>query len=102
MNFADSHANGGGQIAVAYPLVDVGARGWSSSVDSPNLVVEEHRVRRLTPLENERLQGLPDFWTEYGASGKRMADATRYRMCGNAVPVTVAEYLARRAMAVMA
>lgn len=47
-------------------------------------------VRRLTPLECERLQGFPDGWTE-GES-----DSTRYRMLGNAVCVPVAEWLGKR------
>ena len=49
-------------------------------------------VRRLTPLECERLQGFPDGWTE-GES-----DSTRYRMLGNAVCVPVAEWIGRRLM----
>lgn len=47
-------------------------------------------VRRLTPLEWERLQGFPDGWT----SGE--ADATRYRTLGNAVAVPVVEWIAKR------
>ena len=49
-------------------------------------------VRRLTPLECERLQGFPDSWTE------GHADTTRYKMLGNAVAVPVAEWIARRIM----
>lgn len=47
-------------------------------------------VRRLTPLECERLQGFADGWTE-GHS-----DSVRYRMLGNAVAVPVAEWVLRR------
>lgn len=47
----------------------------------------ESRIRRLTPLECERLQGFPDNWTE-GHS-----DSQRYKMCGNAVTVTVVKSL---------
>jgi DNA (cytosine-5)-methyltransferase 1 len=47
-------------------------------------------VRRLTPVECERLQGFPDGWTE-GHS-----DTTRYRLLGNAVAVPVVEWIARR------
>lgn len=46
------------------------------------------RVRRLTPLEGERLQGLPDNWTKYGiydGEKKVIADCHRYDMIGNAV-----------------
>lgn len=47
-------------------------------------------VRRLTPLECERLQGFPDGWTE------GFADSVRYRMLGNAVAVPVVEWIAKR------
>jgi DNA (cytosine-5)-methyltransferase 1 len=49
-------------------------------------------VRRLTPLECERLQSFPDFWTE------GFADSTRYRMLGNAVTVNVIEWIGNRIM----
>lgn len=44
-------------------------------------------IRKLTPLECERLQGFPDGWTEYGADGKKMSDSARYKALGNAVTV---------------
>ncbi len=47
-------------------------------------------VRRLTPTECERLQGFPDGWTE------GFADSVRYRMLGNAVTVSVAEWIGKR------
>lgn len=48
------------------------------------------QVRRLTPLECERLQGFPDGWTE------GQADSARYRQMGNAVAVPVVEWIMRR------
>jgi site-specific DNA-cytosine methylase len=51
-------------------------------------------VRRLTPLECERLQGFPDNWTE------GQADSNRYKQTGNAVAVPVAEWIIRRLLAV--
>lgn len=42
-------------------------------------------IRRLTPLETERLQGFPDHWTE------GQSDNQRYTQCGNAVTVPVVE-----------
>lgn len=57
-------------------------------------------VRRLTPVECCRLQGFPDDWNAEGIdkTGKRivMADSSRYKQLGNAVTVTVAEWIARR------
>jgi DNA (cytosine-5)-methyltransferase 1 len=46
------------------------------------------RIRRLTPMECERLQGFPDNWTKYGTKGI-ISDTQRYKMCGNAVTVDV-------------
>ena len=51
------------------------------------LAVHPMSVRRLTPVECERLQGFPDDWTV------GQADSHRYRQCGNAVTVNVAHYL---------
>ncbi len=56
-------------------------------------VINENKIRRLTPIECERLQGFPDNWTEYGISGK-ISDTQRYKMCGNAVTVDVVEAVA--------
>ena len=54
-------------------------------VDSPNL------IRRLTPLECERLQGFPDGWTNIpGAS-----DSARYKALGNSVAIPCVEYVMR-------
>jgi DNA (cytosine-5)-methyltransferase 1 len=55
-------------------------------------------VRRLTPVECERLQGFPDGWTQIG-NDKPTADTHRYKQLGNAVTVNVAEWIARRTMA---
>lgn len=49
-------------------------------------------VRRLTPVECERLQGFPDGWTD------GQADSNRYRQMGNAVTVPVAEWIGHRLM----
>jgi DNA (cytosine-5)-methyltransferase 1 len=56
-------------------------------------------VRRLTPLECERLQGFPDGWTAT-SNGKPQSDSARYRQLGNAVAVPVVEWIARRIAAV--
>ena len=46
-------------------------------------------VRKLTPIECERLQGFPDNWTKYGKDGELISDTQRYKCCGNAVTTTV-------------
>lgn len=53
------------------------------------------RIRRLTPLECERLQGFPDYFTQYRLSGNEMSDTQRYKMMGNAVTVNVIEAIGR-------
>ncbi len=50
-------------------------------------MVATTQVRRLTPLECERLQGFPDGWTE------GQSDTHRYKQMGNAVAVPVVEWL---------
>ena len=57
-------------------------------------------VRRLTPLECERLMGWPDDWTRWDSQGNEIADSHRYRMCGNGVVATVAEWIGRRIVAI--
>jgi DNA (cytosine-5)-methyltransferase 1 len=52
-------------------------------------------VRRLTPLECERLQGFPDQWTAT-SNGRPQSDSARYRQLGNAVAVPCVEWIARR------
>lgn len=52
-------------------------------------------IRRLTPVECERLQGYPDNWTKYGADGTEIADTARYRAIGNSICVYCAERVYR-------
>jgi DNA (cytosine-5)-methyltransferase 1 len=46
-------------------------------------------VRKLTPVECERLQGFPDNWTKYGKDEEQISDTQRYKCCGNAVTTNV-------------
>lgn len=50
-------------------------------------LLHKSEVRRLTPLECERLQGFPDNWTE------GQSDTNRYKQMGNAVAVPVVEWI---------
>lgn len=49
-----------------------------------------YQVRRLTPLECERLQGFPDGWTKGGS------DTARYKAIGNSIAVPCVEWIMRR------
>ena len=52
-------------------------------------------LRRLTPMECERLMGFPDDHTKYTEDNKIIADTNRYKMCGNAIASPVAEWVGK-------
>lgn len=62
----------------------------SLTAKGPAAVCHLSVVRRLTPLECERLQGLPDNWTEGGS------DAARYKAIGNGMALPIAEWIMKR------
>lgn len=98
---ADNEAQAGHLVTHA-----LRAEGFDASEDgtgrgTPLTVV--NGVRRLTPTECERLQGFPDGWTclcqpieSYDANRCTCADGPRYKALGNAVTVSVVEWLAKR------
>lgn len=81
MNHSDSHANGGGQLAIA----------------------QASTVRRLTPRECERLQGFPDDYTLIPWRNKAppdCPDSPRYKALGNSMAVPVMRWIGERINAV--
>lgn len=66
------------------------------------LFVARVGIRRLMPIEFERLQGLPDDWTKHGrkedGTTYEMKDGPRYKMIGNGGAVPVVEWIGRRIM----
>lgn len=69
-------------------------RKGEGSYISTGGVIRDSVVRRLTPVECERLQGFPDNWTD------GQADSNRYKQMGNAVAVPVVEWIISRMVAV--
>ena len=71
-------------------------------LSSLDLSVQDGVVRRLTPLECERLQGFPDGWTDIGdwidTKGKKhkSADAPRYKALGNSIALPFWLWMLRR------
>lgn len=66
-----------------------------TAVQKDNMLYEP-QIRRLTPVECERLQAFPDNWTKYGdkisdnpVAREEISDTQRYKMCGNAVTTNV-------------
>jgi len=75
------------------------AKGYSHRTAEVSGVTDGIRVRRLTPLECERLMSWSDEWTRWGIDelGREveMSDTQRYKMCGNGVVSRVVEELVR-------
>jgi DNA (cytosine-5)-methyltransferase 1 len=59
----------------------------------PCAVANGKTVRRLTPVECERLQGFPDNWTAFRANGRPIADSKRYAAIGNSIAIPCVEYI---------
>lgn len=60
-----------------------------------------YRIRKLTPIECERLQGFPDNHTAFGNYDgvvKPMSNTQRYKQCGNAVTVDVVSEVAKNCL----
>jgi DNA (cytosine-5)-methyltransferase 1 len=111
MGHRDSHPNGGGQVAVAftertrsdgrnletseecaYALTNPGSGGRTHS----RQLMQGMAVRRLTPTECERLQGMPDGHTAITYRGKPAADGPLYRAIGNSMAVPVIRWIGKR------
>ena len=55
-----------------------------------------YELRKLTPLECERLQGLPDNFTKFYEDGTLVSDMVRYERCGRTITVSVVEAIGRK------
>jgi len=89
--------------AVAFGWMNASAQGMPVDSLSPTLDKSKHpatmqgtAVRRLTPLECERLQGFPDGYTAIPWRGKTAADGPRYKALGNSWAVNCARWVGRR------
>ena len=78
----------------------IGTTLTASEEDRP--MISHSTVRRLTPLECERLQGFPDGWTDIGdwvdSKGKKhkAADSPRYKALGNSIALPFWKVLLKR------
>lgn len=102
---------GGNQVPLTYQMNGFGdyrAAECASSCkqrdfkDSTDLAITNMVVRRLTPMECERLQGFPDHWTDIGewtdGKGKRHkpSDSPRYKALGNSIALHFWDWMLRR------
>ena len=83
--------NQGGDFIVE-PVLPVHFQGRGSS----RSYVAAMQVRRLTPMECERLQGFPDRYTLVPYRGKPASDGPRYKALGNSMAVPVMAFIGRR------
>lgn len=75
--------------------------GGRCSVDrhSWDIYEVDYKLRRLTPIECERLQGFPDDWTKYGlfdGEVKEISDTQRYKCLGNTITTNVIEAIVKK------
>ena len=54
---------------------------------------EDGCIRFVTETESERLMGLPEGWTKYGADGEEIRPSSRYKALGNAIALPCADYI---------
>lgn len=102
---------GGNQVQLTYQMQGFGdyrAGEVASSCkqrdfkDGTDLAITNMAVRRLTPMECERLQGFPDGWTDIGewtdGNGKRHkpSDSPRYKALGNSIALPFWDWMLRR------
>lgn len=108
---SDDYRGGGTELEEPVMMSDrKGHNGITEDGISTTLTAQEKErpiigtsiVRRLTPLECERLQGFPDGWTDIGdwtdSKGKKhkAADTPRYKALGNSIAMPFWKFLARR------
>ncbi len=100
MGHSESHANAGGQLAVAFHArqdPDSGPVTHPLDTDGVSIGVQHSwGVRRLTPRECERLQGFPDDYTLITYRGRLAADGPRYKALGNSMAVPVMRWIGER------
>ena len=102
---------GGNQVPLTYQMNGFGdyrAAEVASSCkqrdfkDNTDLAITNMVVRRMTPMECERLQGFPDHWTDIGEwtdeKGKKHkdADSPRYKALGNSIALPFWDWMLRR------
>ena len=74
----------------------VGALSANPGMKQTTYIADGYVLRRLTPLECERLQGFPDGWTDIEYKGKPAPDTLRYKAIGNSMAVPVMRWIGER------
>jgi DNA (cytosine-5)-methyltransferase 1 len=101
------HAAGGYMAIQPIVLMDQGGSVMNVETDMTGtlrrethghepIVMQSMAVRRLTPVECERLQGFPDTYTDIMSKGKATPDGPRYKALGNSMAVPVMAWIGKR------
>jgi site-specific DNA-cytosine methylase len=91
---ASEQANSYAWESEVYPTINAQLPNDTSNIQYG--IRQAMSVRRLTPVECERLQGFPDAWTDVPYRGKQAADGNRYRAVGNSMAVPVIGWVLAR------
>ena len=106
--FAQGRNNGGENVLVQQRVVgalacntgpnghDAGNFACNQAVDAGHVLPVNMAVRRLTPVECERLQGFPDNYTDIKSKNKPTPDGPRYKALGNSMAVPVMAWIGQR------
>jgi len=104
--FAQGRNNGGENVLIQPMAVDgynqtlsstsQTIRADKSDGDHVGMVMQSMAVRRLTPVECERLQGFGDNYTNIKSKGKPTPDGPRYKALGNSMAVPVMAWIGKR------
>ena len=78
------------------PIVSSKAMPVQTNCGQESAMLCGSKVRRLTPVEAERLQGFPDHYTDIGWQGKVTPDSHRYKALGNSMAVPVMRWIGQR------
>ena len=90
--------NQAGEVRVGSKMGSMTTNSSPSSRNTPMILhqVGQHMVRRLTPMECERLQGFPDGYTAIEYHGRPASDGSRYKALGNSMAVPVMRWIGER------
>ena len=103
---AQGGSYGGGSESLVYQK-NVGALCMDDYKGANNQYVDQDKciiqqgVRRLTPVECERLQMLPDHWTDVEYKGKPAPDSKRYKAIGNGMAQCQPDWIMKRIVEVL-
>jgi DNA (cytosine-5)-methyltransferase 3A len=93
IGYIKSDSQGNRIYNAKYKAVNQSANGGGLGAKTGLYEIENEVIRKLTPIEAERLFTLPDNYTEYGKGDIKISDSQRYKMLGNGVIADVVKHI---------